>query len=225
MPSSAPVDTTPRKRRRPPLSCEQCRRRKLRCDRKLPCTPCTRSRESLTCSYSQSHITRENTSTSVGDPSPVAVSSRADGRKRSFASAFSNEGNINAGDLGESGNPDTPPPQTAQIIEDLQQRIRQLEDLVSTGRATDQIPAVLSSSRTSITPGRSTIHHPNPVEQRTFLQSEPSQIHRNSSITSPVPRLRVSSQKTKLFGANHWVNAAAEVIYLVCHPWNRRLVD
>jgi hypothetical protein len=31
---------TPRKRRRPPLSCTECRRRKVKCDRKQPCSHC-----------------------------------------------------------------------------------------------------------------------------------------------------------------------------------------
>ncbi|KAK8004190.1 hypothetical protein PG989_003909 [Apiospora arundinis] len=40
-----------RARRRAPKSCEQCRKRKLRCDRALPCRPCKRSRTALQCSY------------------------------------------------------------------------------------------------------------------------------------------------------------------------------
>ncbi|KPM39217.1 hypothetical protein AK830_g7340 [Neonectria ditissima] len=39
------------KRRRPATACEQCRRRKVRCDQSLPCGPCTRSRLGLYCSY------------------------------------------------------------------------------------------------------------------------------------------------------------------------------
>ncbi|KAJ6007769.1 hypothetical protein N7540_011745 [Penicillium herquei] len=41
----------PRKRRRPALSCEQCRRRKVRCDREMPCGPCTKIHPSLKCLY------------------------------------------------------------------------------------------------------------------------------------------------------------------------------
>ncbi|KAJ0422507.1 hypothetical protein BJY00DRAFT_77989 [Aspergillus carlsbadensis] len=37
-------------RRRPPLACEQCRRRKIGCDRKSPCSNCMRSRRS-SCTY------------------------------------------------------------------------------------------------------------------------------------------------------------------------------
>ncbi|KAJ5646471.1 hypothetical protein N7490_002843 [Penicillium lividum] len=43
--------TNPRKRRRPALSCEQCRRRKVRCDREMPCGPCIRSHPLLDCAY------------------------------------------------------------------------------------------------------------------------------------------------------------------------------
>ncbi|OHE91924.1 fungal specific transcription factor [Colletotrichum orchidophilum] len=39
-----------KKRRRPALACEQCRRRKVRCDRNLPCNTCIRSKHAL-CTY------------------------------------------------------------------------------------------------------------------------------------------------------------------------------
>jgi hypothetical protein len=43
----------PRKRRRPALSCVQCRRRKIKCNRNTPsCGQCTQSKSSATCSYS-----------------------------------------------------------------------------------------------------------------------------------------------------------------------------
>lgn len=44
-----------KKRRRPALSCEQCRRRKIRCDRGLPCVNCIKSNISP-CTYAPTHI-------------------------------------------------------------------------------------------------------------------------------------------------------------------------
>lgn len=44
-------EINPRKRRRPALSCVQCRQRKVRCDRVYPCGPCTRARHEMPCSY------------------------------------------------------------------------------------------------------------------------------------------------------------------------------
>jgi hypothetical protein len=51
---SEPPSTTsgppPRKRRRPALSCEQCRKRKIKCDRLYPCDHCIQSK--TICNYS-----------------------------------------------------------------------------------------------------------------------------------------------------------------------------
>lgn len=38
--SACRLETQPYRRRRPALSCIECRRRKVKCDRKDPCTPC-----------------------------------------------------------------------------------------------------------------------------------------------------------------------------------------
>jgi hypothetical protein len=47
------MDTSvPRKRRRPALSCVQCRRRKVKCDRNNPCGQCMLLRNSDPCTYS-----------------------------------------------------------------------------------------------------------------------------------------------------------------------------
>jgi hypothetical protein len=44
-----------KKRRRPALSCEQCRRRKIRCDRLQPCSHCIKSKIP-DCSYAPTHV-------------------------------------------------------------------------------------------------------------------------------------------------------------------------
>lgn len=40
-----------KRRRRPPLACVACRRRKVRCDRKMPCQNCVRARRGTSCTY------------------------------------------------------------------------------------------------------------------------------------------------------------------------------
>lgn len=40
----------PKKRRRPALSCIECRRRKIKCDRNMPCNHCTQTKNAV-CSY------------------------------------------------------------------------------------------------------------------------------------------------------------------------------
>ncbi|KAH7156156.1 hypothetical protein EDB81DRAFT_379195 [Dactylonectria macrodidyma] len=50
MPSTAsPISK--RRRRRPARSCEQCRRRKIRCNQDQPCAGCVRAREPMQCTY------------------------------------------------------------------------------------------------------------------------------------------------------------------------------
>ncbi|KAM0511101.1 hypothetical protein ACHAPE_010188 [Trichoderma viride] len=44
-----------KKRRRPPLSCEQCRKRKIRCDRTQPCANCVKS-NIPSCTYAPYHV-------------------------------------------------------------------------------------------------------------------------------------------------------------------------
>jgi hypothetical protein len=50
-PATSFTTKPPKKRRRPALSCEQCRQRKIKCDRNHPCTQCLQSRPS-SCTYS-----------------------------------------------------------------------------------------------------------------------------------------------------------------------------
>lgn len=45
-----------RRRRRPALSCEQCRRRKMKCDRSDPCAQCVQARNRQ-CTYSSQPLT------------------------------------------------------------------------------------------------------------------------------------------------------------------------
>ncbi|UKZ54652.1 hypothetical protein TrVGV298_008464 [Trichoderma virens] len=55
LPKVPPPSFAEKKRRRPPLSCEQCRRRKIRCDRTQPCNKCVES-NAPSCTYAPVHI-------------------------------------------------------------------------------------------------------------------------------------------------------------------------
>ncbi|PLN80381.1 putative C6 transcription factor [Aspergillus taichungensis] len=75
---SATSPKSPPRRRRPALSCTVCRRRKLKCDRSIPCEQCIKSKSPELCVYvgppsassaHQSH--RERSQSSIGRGSPV----------------------------------------------------------------------------------------------------------------------------------------------------------
>ncbi|CAM1511033.1 Fc.00g085460.m01.CDS01 [Cosmosporella sp. VM-42] len=63
--SKTPGVKPEKKRRRPALSCEQCRRRKIRCDRGLPCVNCVKSKISP-CTYAPTHVPASRAKKAVG---------------------------------------------------------------------------------------------------------------------------------------------------------------
>ncbi|KAF2264936.1 hypothetical protein CC78DRAFT_567934 [Lojkania enalia] len=80
----------PMKRRRPALACVECRRRKVKCDRKKPCSPCTRIK-SLTCTYRPNHRdndrgTRSHTSVSTSQDGLVHTSPQTSAQSIDFDS-------------------------------------------------------------------------------------------------------------------------------------------
>jgi hypothetical protein len=54
----------PRRRRRPALSCVPCRRRKIKCDRTMPCNHCMQSKNAV-CSYKDAHPVVVNARTNL----------------------------------------------------------------------------------------------------------------------------------------------------------------
>jgi hypothetical protein len=60
----------PRKRRRPALSCTECRRRKIKCDRNMPCNHCIASKNSE-CSYKDAHPAVANRRTTASPNSTL----------------------------------------------------------------------------------------------------------------------------------------------------------
>ncbi|KAI0432310.1 fungal-specific transcription factor domain-containing protein [Xylaria sp. FL1042] len=98
------------KRPRPVKSCLECRRRKLKCDRLLPCTQCQKSQRS--CRY-----VADGDVGSVSDASDAEMPDRA--TKRNYPP------------LGRSGSlPDTHSQSSAALLEDYGVRIERLEQIL-----------------------------------------------------------------------------------------------
>ncbi|CAG8144340.1 unnamed protein product [Penicillium olsonii] len=70
----------PQRRRRPPLSCTTCRRRKLKCDRSLPCGQCVRSKTTDECVFTGAQPeTNRQMSPPLSRRRPSALSERKSG--------------------------------------------------------------------------------------------------------------------------------------------------
>lgn len=77
-----------KKRRRPAVSCTECRRRKVKCDRNSPCSQCT-VHELTSCTYAGSKNPPPNRSASQGIQGPV-VREATDAGAVAWSRPFSN---------------------------------------------------------------------------------------------------------------------------------------
>ncbi|KAH6952686.1 fungal-specific transcription factor domain-containing protein [Fusarium avenaceum] len=119
---------TEKKRRRPALSCEQCRRRKIRCDRSLPCVNCVKSKISP-CTYAPTHVpasrARKATNHAVGADSTSHVPARSAAvdltRKQSLSdtSARQTSSSIPSSTVGSNSG--------ASTVDALAARVKELE--------------------------------------------------------------------------------------------------
>lgn len=72
MSSDLPDQHSVKRRRRPAKSCDACRARKVRCDQKIPCGPCTKARSAPKCIYGPGTVRLPSP-----DPSPEESGSGA----------------------------------------------------------------------------------------------------------------------------------------------------
>jgi hypothetical protein len=123
--SSAPenrIAKVPQKRPRPVLSCSECRRKKLKCSRTLPCAQCTKTGGAARCSYNEyaqsaspSEAAQDVLYSEDGGTVRKTASRRVTGRHEDIESPTyrSNKTQTSVAKLG--------------IIEDLQSRLEKLE--------------------------------------------------------------------------------------------------
>ncbi|OJJ45872.1 hypothetical protein ASPZODRAFT_133744 [Penicilliopsis zonata CBS 506.65] len=109
-----------RRRPRPPLSCAECRRRKLRCDRELPCDQCTKGLRVDRCFYQDPHRPPKRSATDAGldQLAPELYNNNSISSGSNSNSNSNNNGNSHV----SSGSP--------QAIDNLQSRISKLETLL-----------------------------------------------------------------------------------------------
>ncbi|RDW56401.1 hypothetical protein BP5796_13223 [Coleophoma crateriformis] len=155
----------PRKRRRPPLSCEQCRKRKVKCDRKEPCTPCKRF-NNMPCTYTvdgrvnaqrmRGQISRQALSTT-----PLPSTADSDNQHSSLLTLTvpaSHPATSNSPDGTRHPRAPSPNPLEFDSVEELKDRIltlqRMLSDALSNGTASESTPSLSSAKRPVPAPSR-----------------------------------------------------------------------
>jgi hypothetical protein len=207
--SEVPV-RTPRKRHRPALSCVQCRHRKVKCDRKLPCTQCSQynSATSAACKYDDPEVAAKGRLSNfdlqtLRDTSSIPPSN-------SHGLSGSND-TIPFNSLStpvlpgfenrslSSSVPWGPPPPAAEYT-----RPEQHASESSVGARTPQTEASIQELKERVQKLEDMISSSNNYSSRP-IETGPS-----LSITN-IPKLRGNINKTRFFGMSHWMNTYDEV--------------
>ena len=125
-----PITKIPQKRPRPVLSCLECRRKKLKCSRTLPCIQCTKASRATYCSYN------EYPSDIASPEATQDVSHAEDGsRARKIVRSRVLEQCKETTSLSPGSNTSLTSLPKLGIIEDLRNRVEKLENQLK-GRAT-----------------------------------------------------------------------------------------
>lgn len=187
----------PQKRPRPVLSCVECRRKKLKCDRLLPCEQCRKASQSAQCTYS----------TRQGPPSHAQHTDESESETGQRVKRKTTESKAELRDSVSSGFPvDTTPTTTTTttaapvanekvgVLEDLQSRVDKLERLLFTGRT-----RILASAQDELS---------NPVEQSAHA------LLRHPGILS------IKGSRSRYQGPNHKITLLYQV-----SPYQTRSTD
>ncbi|KAL4975596.1 hypothetical protein BDW66DRAFT_160388 [Aspergillus desertorum] len=190
------TEDSSRKRRRPAQSCEQCRHRKVRCDRNIPCGPCARARSVLHCSYrdkspSPSSAGIENATTPGTAQRPVTEASNQRAPDRLTPT--------NLGDTNFQSEVELP-------LREIRHRLQSLEDRLTALAKSSQLPRDdrrLEQALHDLTEKTRNIEQQLTATPRHFRTT-----HDDGDLTvSDIPRrLNMAVGKTKLLGPTHWIH-------------------
>jgi hypothetical protein len=185
--------SNPRKRRRPALSCQQCRARKVKCDKEMPCGPCTKACGSLQCSYVHE--------------GKAALDARLEAsRRRGYESPTSPVGLSVA--AGNGAGTSVERLGDAARIAQLESSVRALHDRISSlehriqGPVENKLPAHGNSVSNKDLNG---LGERIAELERLSANSRSGQSAPPQTTIPPLaPRLKSNGERARLFGTTHW---------------------
>ncbi|RAH85809.1 hypothetical protein BO86DRAFT_445652 [Aspergillus japonicus CBS 114.51] len=204
-----------RRRRRPAVSCSLCRRRKIKCDRQLPCSHCTRSGNEATCEYDNTELSRPPQSAfgvTPTRPDPYAIPTEGalhtsrtapytiptGGTLHTSRTASSVPSPHSAAHTTASTKASTvASPQSDPNVEALKDRVRQLEQRLA---ETVAKPAIQPPPVAPI---------PEVVTAGSTLTGLFHLHHENDPARPAVAITRSIMHKSRLFGQSFWINGMA----------------
>ncbi|KAM3515918.1 hypothetical protein MY11210_000458 [Beauveria gryllotalpidicola] len=224
--------TTTKKRRRPPLSCEQCRRRKIKCDRSLPCNHCSKSGGAVSCTYAPAHTPKSRSkkparaAAAAAAPPPPAQSSSSSSSSSSSPSSPGRSVSLRPAVAAARLRPTARATQIHTPDSEEFHRGSTWQPLRPSSAATYSAAAAAAAPPPAGRPSTAVIHE----------QVEAKQAHRDASTSSKTaaaaaaagveaqrggkerperrrseytPPPKGSTSKGRYFGQSHWMNIAA----------------
>jgi len=205
-----------RKRRRPALSCVECRRRKIKCDRNDPCNHCKSSKNTV-CVYKDAHpaVGRHSSAT----PSVTPVNQRIQNTPSegyeflSEDSSFITTPAVSHVSLSEKDRSSLPSPGGNSVDEDRQgfaERVKKtLPDAINyTGE--DKSSMGLQAMGLDFSTFNDILVQDGNIGARIRTKFF------NAKVLKSNEALRGSYSKTRFFGQSHWMNSFEQVINLQC---------
>lgn len=193
----------PRKRHRPALSCVQCRRRKVKCDRKLPCTQCSQY-NNTTCVYDDPEVlARNRESRSTNSASSTLPANQSNGIQKSRESTLFNTSPTSSPPAPESRS------QLGSVswgAPPLLERVRSEQQL-----SESSVGAVTPQSEPSVQELKERVRKLEAIVSRSLNYGQSLNENDANISTTNVPKLRGNIDKTRFFGMSHWMNTYDEV--------------
>jgi hypothetical protein len=200
--SNNPGSTPSRKRRRPPVVCTECRRRKAACDRKMPCAQCTQY--DLTCVYQSNTSAPRCSAPGLSVRSPTSTINNAAPEDPSISVTASDEAIANVASSCITAIPTvdpqepTPPDSNPNVP---------VDDILNTA-----IRPLLRTSGKS----RGAPRSQQQPQTRAWVNSDGSLVpidHSLSTQGSQTNSLKGRYLKSRLFGQSHWMNSCIQVSF------------
>ncbi|KAK6815887.1 Transcription factor lepE [Aspergillus parasiticus] len=225
--SSRPLpQTAQRKRRRPVLACDRCRRRKIRCDRKVPCSQCLRTGYASTCTY----LTNSNSSFPGEDLPGLDTTDHA--MDMTTSNPIHDDRVPTHNGLGHSPPAQVEPiPSEGEMYGDFWDPLFVIHNSNSTRKHRD--PAGTPASPGHVprhtqaqapTEVQVLIQRVRQLEQKVFSQQEPENSVSAPHIQQRHPQARRTVCQANLLGRSHWLVGFAQFDTIV-HTLNNRLQD
>lgn len=210
--SSSTAAPAEKRRRRPPLACIACRRRKVRCDRKLPCQNCVRARRATSCAYVPDERIESRDDGAPGFADGLGTGSRNPQQEDVVSASYLSP------TASHNSTSNATPEQLAERVRQLEQQLNQVLDARSAKTTTTAPPEVPSANPPSSflgpehwqvgslgTPG-----HGIQPQIRSSKKNENTEENASSAVNATA-----ILAKSRYLGNSHWIHGVTLVSFVI----------